>query len=105
MAPTPPLLNAACVALGTVDYLAKCSFIPPPPKDHPAGWKIFLIVSCTVIGVALTISFTEGITKRFLLEELWRMLTEKLYEEVDRRFVKSLDSKSQKCQSNFKGRG
>lgn len=32
------------------------------------------------------------------------MPTEKLYEEVEKRFVKSLDSKSQKCQSNFKGR-
>jgi hypothetical protein len=105
MAPTP-LLNATCVALETIDYLSKCSFIPPPCKDHLAWWKVFLIVIGTLSGVVLVGAFERDTAERNLLAKLWRMPTEKLPTEI---LEKLLDKHGRNTDmgrhlSKFKGR-
>jgi hypothetical protein len=70
------------MALETVDYLVKCSFIPPPCKDHLAWWKVFLIVIGTLSGVVLVGAFERDTAESDLLAKLWRMPTEKLPTEI-----------------------
>jgi hypothetical protein len=107
MAPTPPLLNATCVALETVDYLSKCSFIPLPCKNHLAWRKVFLIVIGTLLGVVILCAFNRDVAKGIVLEGLWRTPTEKLPEEVYKKLLATYpnsDFKMGEDLRKFKGR-
>jgi hypothetical protein len=79
MAPTPPLLNATCVALETVDYLSKCSFIPPPE----------------ILGVVILCAGSADVAKEELIDSLWRTPTEKLHKEVEKKFLQKKADKDQ----------
>jgi hypothetical protein len=106
MAPTPPLLNATCVALQTIDYLSNCSFIPPPEKDHLAWWKVFWIVVGTLLGVGILCTMAADMREFHVLDKLWRTPTEELPNAVQERLFSSggFTGKRQRCRSDFERR-